>query len=84
MGDVVLEARLKKIEDKVDEILSLLQSKHVLEIPLGPARSSISNMIGIPIAEECPYSPFGRHQIDTSMESGPHHCFFCNVNMRKT
>ena len=31
---------------------------------------------------DCPCSPNGRHQIDTSMESGPHHCFYCEANMR--
>lgn len=32
---------------------------------------------------ECPNSPTGFHQIDTSMEEGPHHCFNCGVNMRE-
>ncbi|MGN6290365.1 MAG: hypothetical protein ACTHNA_14015 [Sphingopyxis terrae] len=31
---------------------------------------------------ECPNSPMGKHQIDTSMEEGPHHCFNCGVDMR--
>lgn len=31
---------------------------------------------------ECPNSPSGKHQIDTSMEEGPHHCFYCGTNMR--
>lgn len=31
---------------------------------------------------ECPNSPSGKHQVDTSMEEGPHHCFHCGVNMR--
>lgn len=30
---------------------------------------------------ECPSSPNGRHQIDTSMESGPHNCFHCERPM---
>lgn len=30
---------------------------------------------------ECPSSPDGRHQVDTSMESGPNNCFHCEVPM---
>ncbi|WP_230280226.1 hypothetical protein [Croceicoccus sp. Ery15] len=33
------------------------------------------------VAAECPHSPTGRHQIDTSMEEGPHHCFNCGTDM---
>jgi hypothetical protein len=32
---------------------------------------------------ECPSSPDGRHQVDTSMESGPNNCFHCERPMRK-
>lgn len=28
-------------------------------------------------ATECPSSPDGGHQVDTSMESGPNNCFLC-------
>lgn len=31
---------------------------------------------------ECPASPFGRHQVDTSMESGPNNCFYCERSMK--
>ncbi|WHO40842.1 hypothetical protein PMI04_009740 [Sphingobium sp. AP49] len=34
----------------------------------------------LPIAE-CPSSPDGRHQVDTSMESGPNNCFHCEASM---
>lgn len=34
-----------------------------------------------PRATECPSSPNGRHQVDTSMESGPHNCFYCEGKM---
>jgi len=30
---------------------------------------------------ECPSSPTRRHQLDTSMESGPHNCFYCERKM---
>lgn len=30
---------------------------------------------------ECPSSPDGRHQVDTSMESGPNNCFHCEAPM---
>ena len=32
---------------------------------------------------ECPVSPLesGKHQVDTSMESGPNNCFFCEQAM---
>lgn len=30
---------------------------------------------------ECPHSPDGRHQVDTSMESGPNNCFHCDKSM---
>ena len=31
---------------------------------------------------ECPNSPTKQHQVDTSMEEGPHHCFNCGIDMR--
>lgn len=30
----------------------------------------------------CPSSPDGRHQVDTSMESRPYNCFYCERPMR--
>ncbi len=33
-------------------------------------------------AAQCPSSPDGRHQVDTSMESGPYNCFHCERPMR--
>lgn len=30
---------------------------------------------------ECPSSPDGRHQVDTTMESGPDNCFHCEAPM---
>lgn len=30
---------------------------------------------------ECPSSPTSRHQVDTSMESGPNNCFYCERAM---
>lgn len=30
---------------------------------------------------DCPSSPDGRHQVDTSMESGPNNCFYCEAPM---
>lgn len=33
---------------------------------------------------ECANSPNGQHQVDTTMEEGPHHCFNCGVNMRES
>lgn len=30
---------------------------------------------------ECPHSPTGRHQVDTSIESGPNNCFHCEAPM---
>jgi hypothetical protein len=30
---------------------------------------------------ECALSPFGCHQVDTSMESGPNNCFYCEQPM---
>lgn len=30
---------------------------------------------------ECPLSPTSRHQVDTSMESGPNNCFYCERAM---
>ena len=30
---------------------------------------------------QCPSSPDGRHQVDTSMESGPNNCFHCERPM---
>ena len=32
----------------------------------------------------CPQSPNGRHQVDTSMESGPNNCFHCERPMPAT
>ena len=37
--------------------------------------------LGEPKPVECRASPFGRHQVDTSMESGPNNCFFCDQPM---
>jgi hypothetical protein len=34
-----------------------------------------------PRGQDCPLSPDGRHQIDTTMESGPSHCFHCGEKM---
>lgn len=31
---------------------------------------------------ECPSSPDGSHQADTSMESGPNNCFYCEADMQ--
>ena len=31
---------------------------------------------------ECPSSPDGRHQLDTSMESGSNNCFHCEADIR--
>jgi len=31
---------------------------------------------------ECANSPNGRHQVDTTMESGPYNCFYCERSMR--
>lgn len=33
-------------------------------------------------ARECAQSPSGLHQVDTSMESGPNTCFYCDGPMR--
>lgn len=33
-------------------------------------------------APECPTSPTGKHDLDTSMEAGPWNCFYCGVSMR--
>lgn len=33
---------------------------------------------------ECPSSPDGQHQVDTSMESGPNNCFHCEAPMSST
>jgi hypothetical protein len=33
---------------------------------------------------ECPNSPNFRHQVDTSMESGPNNCFYCEKSMAPT
>lgn len=39
---------------------------------------------GCPLCHpQCPSSPFGRHQVDTSMESGPNNCFYCERPMPK-
>lgn len=35
-----------------------------------------------PFRHECPNSPTGRHQVDTSMESGPNNCFYCERSMK--
>lgn len=29
----------------------------------------------------CPNADDGQHQLDTSMESGPHNCFYCDVRL---
>lgn len=34
------------------------------------------------VGRECALSPNGRHQVDTSMESGPNNCFHCEQPMR--
>lgn len=34
------------------------------------------------VPPECLSSPDGRHQVDTSMESGPCNCFHCGESMR--
>lgn len=36
-----------------------------------------------PLEVECPVSPLPsrRHQVDTTMESGPNNCFFCEKPM---
>jgi hypothetical protein len=31
---------------------------------------------------DCPSSPTGKHQVDTSMESGPNNCFHCERPMQ--
>lgn len=42
----------------------------------------VSAEVVLPCAErECPSSPNGRHQVDTSMESGPSNCFHCERTM---
>jgi len=40
------------------------------------------NLQGLALARECDLSPSGRHQVDTSMESGPNNCFHCERPMR--
>lgn len=35
-----------------------------------------------PRGTECDLSPNGRHQVDTSMESGPNNCFHCERPMK--
>lgn len=44
----------------------------------------ILDLVGwTPGPPECPVSPLpsGKHQVDTSMESGPNNCFFCEQPM---
>lgn len=30
----------------------------------------------------CPVGPNGKHQLDTTMESGPNNCFFCETSLK--
>lgn len=50
-----------------------------LHITLTPERRDL--IANPPQVRECALSPDGRHQVDTSMESGPHNCFHCERPM---
>lgn len=73
------ERELARVWTKVDAIRAKQASKPVgFALPAAPSDSSTREESGA----ECPTSPFGTHQIDTTMEEGPHHCFNCGANMR--
>ena len=57
------------------EIITKIRAKQAAK-PKGSA-------LPIPVERECPSSPLpsGKHQVDTSMESGPNNCFFCEKPM---
>lgn len=52
---------------------------------VGQLRAAVAAMTADtpPRATDCPSSPDGRHQLDTSMESGPNNCFHCDAPMGK-
>lgn len=52
------------------------------DFPAG-TRLIVTAEIVPPAERECPSSPDGRHQLDTSMESGPDSCFHCDQRMPK-
>ncbi len=65
--------RVKRIEEKIDRILSLLENTSIVNVPLGPQFNIVNTPVGgipffIPqfsIVEEqksCPCSPNGKHQ----------------------
>lgn len=65
----------------VGDMLSLLEHLGYSDnVVTNRARAFLS---GEKAAEECPASPLpsGSHQVDTSMESGPNNCFFCEKPM---
>ena len=56
-----------------------IECKHRTELRHREAtRAAIANA-----PDRCALSPFGRHQVDTSMESGPNNCFFCEASMAR-
>lgn len=66
-----------------DRVIAALQGAG-----LSIARAALTNVslraetTDAPLIErECPHAPDGRHQVDTSMESGPDNCFFCEKPM---
>lgn len=64
-----------------DEITAPVAWTRIADIPRCP---SVPDLIAAGEAvAECPSSPDGRHQVDTSMESGPNNCFHCERPMPK-
>lgn len=67
-------ADCRKITSAGDQARKLLDADGGVK-----ARAALSPQ-GLDAKEgECPSSPDGRHQVDTSMESGPNNCFHCEA-----
>ena len=65
----------------IRDMLSLL--KHVGLTGNGVYERALDYVGNVSKDRECPLSPLpsGKHQVDTSMESGPNNCFFCEKPM---
>lgn len=74
------------------EAAKICQPLYVGELVVGKridglraARALIDEMLAeLTRGTECPLSPNGRHQVDTSYESGPYNCFHCEARMERT
>jgi len=72
------DAELRKAGNDAIEALRAALSR-----AQAPASQPLGSITNPPATRECANSPDGKHQVDTSMESGPSNCFHCEQPMGK-